>query len=85
MDCFFKGANEDLTPSPVDILRCPFLRNINEPTNFSFSSMSSMAFPMPVSYFILLMYIACYVTVRVLSVVIISTLRAVSREFGLGN
>ncbi|XP_050365620.1 uncharacterized protein LOC126784178 [Argentina anserina] len=47
MECFFTGANEDLIPSPVDILRCPFLKNINEPTSFSFSSMSSMAFRMP--------------------------------------
>ncbi|KAK6929220.1 hypothetical protein RJ641_005425 [Dillenia turbinata] len=36
----------DSLPSHPDILRCPFLRNINEPTNFSFSS--SSAFPMPV-------------------------------------
>ncbi|KAL1552830.1 hypothetical protein AAHA92_13581 [Salvia divinorum] len=28
-----------------DIFRCPFLRNINEPTNFPFTS--SMAFPIP--------------------------------------
>ncbi|CAL1387113.1 unnamed protein product [Linum trigynum] len=44
MDFLFRGLNED--PSPVDMLRCPFLRNINEPTNFSFSS--AMPFPMPV-------------------------------------
>ncbi|XP_022964843.1 uncharacterized protein LOC111464821 [Cucurbita moschata] len=39
MDNFLGGFTED-------IQRCPFLRNINEPTHFSFSS--SMAFPMPV-------------------------------------
>lgn len=33
-------------PSNEDILRCPFLRNINSPTTFSFSS--SLAFPLPV-------------------------------------
>lgn len=32
--------------SNEDILQCPFLRNINEPTSFSFSS--SLAFPLPV-------------------------------------
>ncbi|PQP99380.1 hypothetical protein Pyn_11934 [Prunus yedoensis var. nudiflora] len=45
MDSFFKVANEDCVPSELDILRCPFLRNINEPTNFSFAS--SLAFPVP--------------------------------------
>lgn len=40
MDFFTRDINED------SILRCPFLRNINEPTNFSFSS--PLAFPMPV-------------------------------------
>ncbi|XP_028782110.1 uncharacterized protein LOC114738239 [Neltuma alba] len=40
MDFFSRDINED------SIIRCPFLRNINEPTNFSFSS--SLAFPMPV-------------------------------------
>ncbi|CAN1338461.1 hypothetical protein LINPERPRIM_LOCUS38063 [Linum perenne] len=34
----FRGLNEDLASSELGILRCPFLRNINEPTNFSFSS-----------------------------------------------
>lgn len=56
-------------PSPVDILKCPFLRNINEPTNFSFSSMSSLAFPMPVSDILLLICISDvvgYVTIRLL-------------------
>jgi hypothetical protein len=47
MEFFFRDQNEESTPSPLDMVRCPFLRNINEPTNFSFSS--SMAFPMPVS------------------------------------
>ncbi|KAF8397653.1 hypothetical protein HHK36_016573 [Tetracentron sinense] len=51
MDLFFRGINEEKQSSEClfahqDILRCPFLRNINEPTNFSFSS--SMNFPMPV-------------------------------------
>ncbi|XP_058084812.1 uncharacterized protein LOC131232530 [Magnolia sinica] len=51
MELFFRGFNED--PSAFDrsfahrdIQRCPFLRNINEPTSFSFSS--PMNFPMPV-------------------------------------
>ncbi|XVF75518.1 hypothetical protein PTKIN_Ptkin13bG0194200 [Pterospermum kingtungense] len=46
MDFFFRGLNEDSATSQIDILRCPFLRNINEPTNFSFSS--AMPFHMPV-------------------------------------
>uniref|UniRef100_A0A5B7BGD2 Serine/threonine-protein kinase bur1 n=1 Tax=Davidia involucrata TaxID=16924 RepID=A0A5B7BGD2_DAVIN len=46
MDLFFKDVTEESLPSHQDIVRCPFLRNINEPTNLSFSS--SMAFPMPV-------------------------------------
>ncbi|KAJ7970424.1 Zinc finger B-box domain containing protein 1 isoform 1 [Quillaja saponaria] len=40
MDFFTRDLNKD------SVLRCPFLRNINEPTNFSFSS--SLAFPTPV-------------------------------------
>ncbi|TKY51564.1 hypothetical protein E2542_SST23082 [Spatholobus suberectus] len=40
MDFFTRDINED------SMLRCPFLRNINEPTNFSFSS--PLALPMPV-------------------------------------
>ncbi|KAK7270357.1 hypothetical protein RIF29_23438 [Crotalaria pallida] len=40
MDFFLRDINED------SMLRCPFLRNINEPTNFSFSS--PLAFPAPV-------------------------------------
>ncbi|EOY18593.1 hypothetical protein QUC31_006448 [Theobroma cacao] len=46
MDFFLRGLNEDSASSQMDILRCPFLRNINEPTNFSLSS--AMPFPMPV-------------------------------------
>ncbi|KAE8701540.1 hypothetical protein F3Y22_tig00110546pilonHSYRG00041 [Hibiscus syriacus] len=45
MDFLFRGLNEDSSSSQMDILRCPFLRNINEPTNFSFSS--AMPFAMP--------------------------------------
>ncbi|MCI09891.1 zinc finger B-box domain containing protein 1, partial [Trifolium medium] len=40
MDFFFKGMNRDESDCPFDvrdIQRCPFLRNIDEPTNFSFS------------------------------------------------
>ncbi|KAI4351319.1 hypothetical protein L6164_005694 [Bauhinia variegata] len=40
MDFLSSDLNQD------SVLRCPFLRNINEPTNFSFSS--SLALPMPV-------------------------------------
>ncbi|KAJ4720829.1 Zinc finger B-box domain containing protein 1 isoform 1 [Melia azedarach] len=46
MDSFFRGLNDESGASQLNILRCPFLRNINEPTNFSFSS--SLPFPMPV-------------------------------------
>nr|GMC77269.1 Serine/arginine repetitive matrix protein [Ipomoea batatas] len=46
MDAFFRSLNEDSSPFQQDIIKCPFLRNINEPTNFSFSS--SLSFPMPV-------------------------------------
>ncbi|XP_019198446.1 PREDICTED: uncharacterized protein LOC109192323 [Ipomoea nil] len=46
MDFFSMNLNDDSSPFQQDIIRCPFLRNINEPTNFSFSS--SMAFPLPV-------------------------------------
>ncbi|GAB2286788.1 hypothetical protein Dimus_021183 [Dionaea muscipula] len=46
MDLFFRDLVEETMPSNPAILRCPFLRNINEPTNFSF--MSSMALPLPV-------------------------------------
>ncbi|KAJ8631911.1 hypothetical protein MRB53_025247 [Persea americana] len=42
MECFFQGINEQSSSSErlfahQDIQRCPFLRNINEPTNFSLS------------------------------------------------
>ncbi|OWM68560.1 uncharacterized protein LOC116215459 [Punica granatum] len=45
MDFFVKGVNDD-ADCPFDekaIQRCPFLRNINKPTCFSFSSMSFSA------------------------------------------
>ncbi|KAL6980388.1 hypothetical protein U1Q18_022030 [Sarracenia purpurea var. burkii] len=45
MDFFCRDMNEQSKPSHQDIIRCPFLRNINEPTNFSFSSMAS---PVPI-------------------------------------
>ncbi|KAL3819984.1 hypothetical protein ACJIZ3_005889 [Penstemon smallii] len=46
MDFVFGNLNGDSTHNNQDIARCPFLRNINEPTNFSFST--PMAFPIPV-------------------------------------
>ncbi|KAH6760371.1 Serine/Threonine-kinase [Perilla frutescens var. frutescens] len=45
MDFFFGNVSGGSLSFDHDIVRCPFLRNINEPTNFSFSS--SMAFPIP--------------------------------------
>lgn len=49
MEIFFRGINEESLDDQLfgyqGIQRCPFLRNINEPTNFSFSSVH---FPMPV-------------------------------------
>lgn len=48
MDFLFKGMKEDASGCPfeeTDILKCPFLRNINKPTNFSLSSFN---FPLPV-------------------------------------
>ncbi|KAJ8626052.1 hypothetical protein MRB53_019359 [Persea americana] len=50
MEFFFRGLNNDLASSECsfanqDIQRCPFLKNINEPTSFSFSS--SLNFPVP--------------------------------------
>ncbi|KAJ0654529.1 hypothetical protein HanOQP8_Chr15g0596021 [Helianthus annuus] len=42
---FCRKLADESSPSQDDIVRCPFLRNINEPTNFSFSS--SMAFSIP--------------------------------------
>ncbi|KAF4382226.1 hypothetical protein F8388_026865 [Cannabis sativa] len=46
MNNIFRDLNGESVPSQQDILRCPFLRNINEPTSFSFSP--SMMFPQPV-------------------------------------
>ncbi|KAL3520696.1 hypothetical protein ACH5RR_018845 [Cinchona calisaya] len=46
MEFFFRDTNELSLPFHQGIVRCPFLRNINEPTNFSFSA--SMALPVPV-------------------------------------
>ncbi|XP_031483337.1 uncharacterized protein LOC116252871 [Nymphaea colorata] len=47
---FFRGLSDEPSSELVfaqqDIQRCPFLRNINEPTNFSFSS--RLGFPIPV-------------------------------------
>ncbi|XP_050234853.1 uncharacterized protein LOC126683070 [Mercurialis annua] len=40
MDFFFRGINEDTSDCQFDektIQKCPFLRNINKPTNLSFS------------------------------------------------
>ncbi|CAK9179404.1 unnamed protein product [Ilex paraguariensis] len=48
MDFFFKGLNEeasDCSFNEQDIKKCPFLRNINKPTDFSFSSVN---FSLPV-------------------------------------
>ncbi|XVE99953.1 hypothetical protein REPUB_Repub03eG0244400 [Reevesia pubescens] len=43
MDFWFKGVNKDTSEcsfNESDIERCPFLKNINKPTNFSFSSLN---------------------------------------------
>ncbi|XP_065878303.1 uncharacterized protein [Euphorbia lathyris] len=43
MDFLFKGMNEDKSDCQFDdntIQRCPFLRNINKPTSFSFSTVT---------------------------------------------
>ncbi|KAK6934885.1 hypothetical protein RJ641_035040 [Dillenia turbinata] len=48
MEFLFKGFGEESPACPFneqDIQKCPFLRNINKPTNFSFSSLN---FPIPV-------------------------------------
>ncbi|KAK8497042.1 hypothetical protein V6N11_050866 [Hibiscus sabdariffa] len=48
MDFWLKGMNEDTSECSLnesDIQRCPFLKNINKPTNFSFSPLN---FPVPV-------------------------------------
>lgn len=44
MNYCFRDISEESLPSPQEMQRCPFLRNINEPTNFSFSP---LAFSMP--------------------------------------
>ncbi|GER51277.1 hypothetical protein STAS_28641 [Striga asiatica] len=46
MDFMFGNINGGSSQINQDIVRCPFLRNINQPTNFSF--LTSMAVPMPV-------------------------------------
>ncbi|KAL8538607.1 hypothetical protein ACS0TY_000575 [Phlomoides rotata] len=46
MDFFSGNLNGGSSNIDQDIVRCPFLRNINEPTNFSFST--SMTFSIPV-------------------------------------
>ncbi|KAL5711373.1 hypothetical protein ACHQM5_021837 [Ranunculus cassubicifolius] len=48
MDFFFRALNEESSECPFadqSIQKCPFLRNINEPTNFTFSSPLSFAMP----------------------------------------
>ncbi|GFP82833.1 hypothetical protein PHJA_000426400 [Phtheirospermum japonicum] len=45
MDFIFGNLNGGSSSFNQDIVRCPFLRNINEPTNLSFST--AMTFPMP--------------------------------------
>ncbi|KAJ4829422.1 hypothetical protein Tsubulata_006617 [Turnera subulata] len=49
MDFFCKGMNDEPSDSPshenTAFLRCPFLKNINKPTSFSFSPLN---FPSPV-------------------------------------
>ncbi|XP_049936857.1 uncharacterized protein LOC116265374 isoform X2 [Nymphaea colorata] len=51
MEIFPRATDEESSSerssAEQDIQRCPFLRNINEPTNFSFST--SLSFPIPVS------------------------------------
>ncbi|KAL0322351.1 UNVERIFIED_CONTAM: hypothetical protein Scaly_2531500 [Sesamum calycinum] len=46
MEFGFENLNGGSSHFNQDIVRCPFLRNINEPTNFSF--LTSAAFPIPV-------------------------------------
>ncbi|KAL3650026.1 hypothetical protein CASFOL_006429 [Castilleja foliolosa] len=45
MDFLFGNLSGGSSSFNQDIVRCPFLRNINEPTNLSFST--AMTFPMP--------------------------------------
>lgn len=64
MNFLFGNMSGGSSEFDQDIFRCPFLRNINEPTNFSFSN--SMAIPVPVpvpvpvSSFIILFNIFCF-------------------------
>ncbi|XP_024991832.1 uncharacterized protein LOC112525793 [Cynara cardunculus var. scolymus] len=46
MNSFCRNMAGESSSNQHDIVSCPFLRNINEPTNFSFSS--SVALPLPV-------------------------------------
>ncbi|KAI3517271.1 hypothetical protein L1887_16484 [Cichorium endivia] len=46
MNFFGRNTTDESSTSQHDVVSCPFLRNINEPTNFSFSS--SVAIPLPV-------------------------------------
>ncbi|KAK4353574.1 hypothetical protein RND71_025768 [Anisodus tanguticus] len=46
MEFFSRNTSGDSSGFQQDIIRCPFLTNINEPTNFSFSS--SVGVPIPV-------------------------------------
>ncbi|KAK9684015.1 hypothetical protein RND81_10G180700 [Saponaria officinalis] len=46
MDFFFRELAGESLPSDHDFRRCPFLKNINEPTNLSFAS--SLDFSLPV-------------------------------------
>ncbi|GAB2222744.1 hypothetical protein Droror1_Dr00016868 [Drosera rotundifolia] len=45
MDLFLSGSSEETLPSNPAIFKCPFLRNINEPTNFSFVSPMALTLP----------------------------------------
>ena len=52
MDLLFKGIKEDASECPFeekDMQRCPFLKNINKPTCFSFSSVHLPIPAIPVS------------------------------------
>jgi hypothetical protein len=56
MDFLLKGMKEEASECPFDekdIQRCPFLRNINKPTCFSFSSAN---FLVPASSISFLLY-----------------------------
>ncbi|XP_059317458.1 uncharacterized protein LOC132068018 [Lycium ferocissimum] len=45
MEFFSRNTSNDSSGFQQDITRCPFLTNINEPTNFSFSSSSGVPIP----------------------------------------